>query len=324
MREFKGNSIIALPTEYVIIDTETTGLDYDYCNLIEICAVRFSDGIQSGIFSTLVQPPKYEVYDDVANVWMEKYVDNYITELTGITNEMLASAPTPTSVIPAFLEFIGNSVLIGHNINFDINFLYDAAEKNCGVFLRNDFIDTLRIARKLYPELKHHRLSDIAGICHVPQSQAHRAEADCVVTAQCYEYMRNAILANQAVEEFQSRFKRNYKQYSDTLSSIVATVDDIDNTNPLFEKTVVFTGALSTTERKNAFQIVANLGGIPKDSITKKTNYLVIGNSDFAASVKNGKTTKMKQAEAYQQKGCEITIISENAFFEMISEYITD
>lgn len=324
MREYKGNSIIALPEDYVIIDTETTGLDYDYCDLIEICAIRFSGGVQAGIFSTLVQPPKYEVYDDIAGVWTEEYVDSYIAELTGITNEMLASAPPPASVIPKFLEFIGNSVLIGHNINFDINFLYDAAENSCGAFLRNDFIDTLRIARKLYPALKHHRLSDIAGVCQVPQSQAHRAEADCIVTAQCYGYMRNAILADQTEEEFQNRFKRNYMKYSNTLAGVVATVDDIDDTNPLYDKIVVFTGALSTIGRKEAFQIVANLGGIPKDSITKKTNYLVIGNSDFATSVKNGKTSKMKQAEDYQQKGCDITIISENAFFEMISEYIVN
>ena len=324
MREFKGNSIIALPTDYVIIDTETTGLDYDYCDLIEVCAIRFSNGVQSEIFTTLIQPRKYEVYDDTVGAWVEEYVDNYITDLTGITNEMLASAPPPSSVMPELLSFIGDSVIIGHNVNFDINFIYDAAENNSGALLRNDFIDTLRIARKLFPDLKHHRLADIAVVCQVSQPQAHRAEADCLVTAQCYEYMRNTILADQTEDEFQNRFKRNYRWYSNALANVAATVDDIDDTNPLYEKTVVFTGALSTMERKDAFQIVANLGGIPKDSITKKTNYLVIGNSDFAKSVKDGKTTKMKQAEAYQQKGSDITIVSENAFFEMISEYIAN
>ena len=327
MREHKGYSLISLPAEYVVIDTETTGLDYEYCNLIEISALKYSGGKCIDKFTSLVKPPLMKTYFPLRNngegEWLIRYVDSYITDLTGITNEMLENAPLPGDVLPQLLNFIGDSILIGHNVNFDINFIYDAAIKECATPLRNNFIDTLRIARKVFPNLKHHRLADISLACSVDQPQAHRAEADCLVTAQCYEHMRQLILEDKSEEEFQNLFAKKHKNYNyaNTLANISATVDDIDDTNPLFGKIVVFTGALSSMERKSAFQLVANLGGYPQDSITKKTSFLVIGNADFAKSIKDGKTSKIKKAESYQQKGSDILIISENAFFDLISDY---
>lgn len=309
MREHKGQSIISLPDEYVVIDTETTGLDYEFCEIIEVCALKICAGQVIDRFVSLIRPEC-------------GYVDDFITELTGITNEMLETAPSGDAVFPEFLAFIGSSVLIGHNANFDINFLYDATEKYCGTYLYNDFIDTLRISRKVFPALKHHRLSDIAEACQVSQENAHRAEADCIVTTKCYDYMRSLILSQSTEDEFQRSFKLKTKRYNDSLANITATVDEIDTTNPIYEKNVVFTGTLSCMERKAAFQIVANLGGIPQDSITMKTNYLVIGSAEFVKNVKDGKTAKMKKAESYQKKGHEILILSESAFFDMIHDYM--
>ena len=110
--------------------------------------------------------------------------------------------------------------------------------------------------------------------------------------------------------------------YKNDLNSLTATTDNIDPTNPLYGKVVVFTGALSCMSRKDAFQMVLNLGGIPKDSFNAKTNFLVIGNTDFAKSVKDGKSNKMKKAEALIQKGGDVSIISEAAFFDMIEDYL--
>ncbi len=307
MRENKGHSIIDLPSEYVVIDTETTGLDFDFCDIIEVSALRYADGRCVGSYSSLVNPGCP--------------VDSFITDLTGITNEMLEVAPGPGKVMPALRDFIGHSVLIGHNVSFDVNFLYDAFERHCSDDLRNDHIDTLRIARKVFPELAHHRLSDVAAACSVPQPDAHRAEADCIVTAQCYEAMRARILADGSLEDFKRRFNTKRANYQASLANITATVDEIDDTNPIYGKTVVFTGALSSMGRKEALQIVANLGGTPADSITAKTNYLVIGAADFAKSVKDGKTTKMKKAEALRLKGADIATISETAFFDLIADY---
>jgi len=321
MREYKGKSLVALPSEYVVIDTETTGLDYDRCNLVEVSALRYSEDKCVDRFVSLIQPPlmryfKFGNNDEV--IVHEEYVDSFITGLTGITNEMLESAPTPDVVIPQLLSFIGESVLIGHNVHFDINFLYDAAERICGKPLTNDFIDTLRIARKVFPELPHHRLSDVAAACNINVSESHRAEADCETTAACYKSMRAGVLSSMTEEAFIESFQYSYDRM---LESIAATTDKIDPTNPIYGKAVVFTGALSTMTRKDAFQIVANLRGIPSDSLNAKTNFLVIGNAEFAKSIKDGKTNKMKKAEKMIQKGSELSVVSETAFFDMISDY---
>ncbi len=318
MRENKGKSIIALPSEYVVIDTETTGLDYDCCSLIEVAAVKFSNGAETGRFTSLVKPEPYEVLND-ADEWVPEYVDDFITQLTGITNEMLAAAPGPEEVIPLFLDFLGDAVLIGHNVNFDINFLYDAA-KAVGRTLSNDFVDNLRISRKFFPELPHHRLADIAKVCSIPQPEAHRAEADCIVTAGCFEYMKAKILAKQTEADFAKLFDKSYRR-QEALANVTANTTDIDETNPIFGKVVVFTGALSSMSRLNAFQIVADLGATPQDSVTKKTNFLVIGKADFVKSVKEGKTSKMKKAESLIAKGNDLAILSEDAFFDLIADY---
>lgn len=319
MREHKGKSIISLPTEYIVIDTETTGLDYDLCDIIEVCALRYVGDQCIDVFSTLVKPREQFVLDFETGEWIPRFVDDFITELTGITNEMLSTAPDPATVMPKLHAFLGDSILLAHNANFDINFLYDSMEQYCNITLKNNFIDTLRIARKAFPELGHHRLSDIACACGITPDGAHRAEADCRTTAECYLWMRNKILADCSEAEFADLFTYDYKG---SLKSVSATVDNIDTTNPIYGKIIVFTGTLSSMPRKEAFQMVANLGGIPQDSINAKTNYLVIGSGEFVKSVKEGKTNKIKKAEALMKKGAEISVISEAAFFDLISEYM--
>lgn len=322
MREFKGNNLLALPNSYIVIDTETTGLDYSRCHIIEISAIKYEAGAAVDSFSTLVQPPLCEYWYSTENPdrfhVVEKYVDDFISDLTGITNEMLSSAPSPTEVMPKFLDFIGDAILIGHNVNFDINFLYDAALEECNFYMSNNFVDTMRLARKIFPELEHHRLADIAQACGQKIETAHRAYADCAATANCYAFMRNKVLESCTEAEFVKRHTYNYAR---ELSSVSATNDHIDTTNPIYGKTVVFTGALSSMSRKDAFQIVADLGGSPSDSVTKKTNFLVIGTDEYAQSVAKGKTNKMLKAEQYQAKGLEILTLSEASFFDMISDY---
>lgn len=314
MREFRGKSIIALPLDYVVIDTETTGLDYECCDLIEIAALKIKNGVPVEKFSSLVKPPlQYDFLKGSENAY---YVDAFITDLTGITDEMLKDAPTPEQVIPAFLDFVGDSILMGHNAHFDINFLYDASER-CERHLGNNYIDTLRIARKVFPDLKHHRLSDIVSALAIPQPTAHRAAADCETTYRCYEAMRTWILKDSTEQDFINRFKK--AGHSVKAAEITSHTQEFDNEHPLYGKTVVFTGGLSNMTRREAMQRVADLGGINADRITKETNYLVIGSSDFASSVKNGKTNKMKKAEDLILKGYELSIISEAAFFDYIA-----
>lgn len=315
LREKKGKSIVALPDSYTVIDTETTGLDYGLCDIIEVAAVRVRNGIVVDSFSSLVKPPVYYCYDDDGNESPE-YVDSFITGLTGITNEMLSSAPDPVDVIPSFIKFLSGDTLIGHNINFDVNFLYDLCEK-LGIDFSNNFIDTMRIARKLLPELSHHRLKDLTKHFGVTNQNEHRSLGDCMATNAIYNLMKSQILSCIGEDAFVNSFCHRHRPKLRS-SDIVTDITDFDDSNPFYQKTVVFTGALSSMQRKDAMQIIANLGGINADSVTKKTNFLVIGNEEFASSVKNGKTNKMKKAEAHILKGADLQIISEDVFLSML------
>ncbi len=102
--------------------------------------------------------------------------------------------------------------------------------------------------------------------------------------------------------------------------NIFPQTENFDETHPLYNKTCVFTGVLEKVDRKQAMQIVANLGGICGDSVTSKTNYLILGNNDYCRSIKDGKSSKQKKAEILKLKGNDIEIIPENVFYEMIEE----
>ena len=325
MRDHKGQSIIALPLNYIIIDTETTGLDPSAHNIIEVSAIKYENGKLVDTFTSLVKPPLiYTIYPlrpDGARQLRQYYVDECITDLTGITNEMLEHAPSPDEVMPKLLEFLGNSVLIAHNAHFDINFLYDAIETHCHTYLTNNFIDTVRIARKVFPDLGHHKLSDIAKACNVSQPNAHRSEVDCLVTNQCYEYMRNKILSSQSEYEFKRSFDRKPSFHSHFPESRKSVKDymprhtEIDKTNPLYQKCVVFTGSLSSLSRENAIQIAVDKGAVVKGSVSSKTDILVVGVQDISIVGSDGMSTKEEKAHEINQSGKgRINIISEDEF----------
>lgn len=132
----KGKSLLKIPTDYTVVDIETTGYCQRYCNIIEVGCIKYRAGKETAQYNTLIKPPKNNVGE---------YVDGYIESLTGITNEMLNSAPTFDNVAKDLWQFIKGELLVGHNVNFDINFLYDTLSSfNSAWVLNNDFVDTLK------------------------------------------------------------------------------------------------------------------------------------------------------------------------------------
>lgn len=103
-----------------------------------------------------------------------------------------------------------------------------------------------------------------------------------------------------------------------TAKEVVATIEEFDEKHPLYKKKCVFTGALVKCDRKSAMQHVVNAGGICQDSVTKTTDYLILGDNDHNVLVKNGISTKQKKAEQMIKEGFGIKIISESTFYEMI------
>ena len=303
-RSQKGGSLVIFPEDFVVIDTETTGLSPVFDDIIEFAGIRVRGGLPVERYATLIKPP-YPV-------------SSFITELTGITNEMLEDAPRIEDVASDILRFLGEDVLVGHNVNFDIDFLYDNIGAVLGEPIKNNYVDTLRLARKALPELGPHRLSDIAAALQVPQESAHRAIEDCVTTLNCFSALHDLVLSKMSAEEFAASFKRKRHGWNYDLTQIQATGEDFDDTHPLYQKHCVFTGALERMKRSAAAQIVVNLGGICENDITKKTNFLILGNNDYNPLVRDGKSKKQKKAEAYRLAGQDIEIIPEAVFYELI------
>ncbi len=304
IREAKGKSLIAFPADYTVIDLETTGFDPCFDEIIEVAALRIRNGEVVESFSSLVKP--------------ENEIDEYITQLTGITNEMVATAPTPAEIFPSYRNFLGDDILVGHNVNFDINFLYDNFDTVLGAPLTNDYIDTLRISRKALPDLMHHRLEDVSAALGVSSNGAHRALADCQTTVDCFCKLQEHIAAGGSLDEFIGSFKKHHSGSKLDLRTLTAEGDAIDETHILYGKHCVFTGALEKMTRAEAAQLVVNIGGICDNGITKKTNYLILGNNDYCKSIKDGKSSKQKKAEEYKLSGIDIEIIPENVFYDMI------
>lgn len=294
-------SIIALPNDYVVVDLETTGLDYKWDDIIEIAAIRFRDGLEVDRFEQLIA--------------VDYPLPSFITDLTGITDEMLIGCPTIDKAIKEFDTFLGDDIIIGHNVNFDVHFLSETYTEYLGKDLVNQFVDTMRISRKVNTDLSHHRLKDLATHYQISYEGAHRSGVDCDITNLCYRNMRDAILSHETEADFQRRFNCNYSQ---KLHNIQATTDHFDPDHPLYHKTVVFTGALSQMSRAEAMQLVLNCGGLCGNGVTKNTNYLVIGTSDFISVTEGKKTSKMLKVEQLRAQGCDISTISENTFFDML------
>lgn len=311
IRESKGRSIIAFPDTYCVIDVETTGRSPQWDHIIEVAAVKISDGQEVGRFSSLIQPPSMPG---------GTFVDDFIEALTGITDEMLAGAPFAPDVLEEFATFVGDTPVVGHCVSFDINFLYDSFLRYLDRSFSNDYIDTLRIARKLYPEMSHHRLADLVQLFDVAHNDAHRAMGDVEATAQCFARLKAEALERYGSEgEFQKAFQLG-GSHSVKAADIQGDAQKINEDSPIFGCACVFTGKLEKFTRAEAMQIVADLGGINQDGVTKTTRYLILGNNDYCASIKDGKSNKQKKAEKWALKGTGVEILPETAFYDMLGE----
>jgi len=307
IRENKGKSIIDFPSDYVLFDIETTGLDPNFDEIIEIGAIRVRDLKIVDKFHTLVKP-EYEI-------------DDFIVDLTGITNEMVENAPSIQKILPSFIDFIGDDILVGHNINFDINFIYDNLI-NCDYLpLTNDFVDTLRLSRRILPELEHHRLIDLADYYNIDTKGNHRSMKDVEITNSIYINLKNSLLKTfDNVDDFiNSCRKKTYTNIK--FSEIKATVTDINEENPFFGKCVAITGKLERMQRKEAMQLIANLGANCQDGVNKETNFLILGNNDYNPILRGNKSSKLIKAENMKLKGKDIEIISENIFYDILDDY---
>lgn len=155
---------------FCILDLETTGGSPTDCEITEVGAVKYRGGELLGSFQTLVDPGLP--------------IPPSITILTGITEAMVIDAPGIETVLPSFLEFLGDAVIVGHNVRFDLSFLNAAAVRLGYGRLENKAVDTASLARRLVrPEVRNLRLHTLAAHFRSPIAPIHRALEDAQATA---------------------------------------------------------------------------------------------------------------------------------------------
>lgn len=302
-RKSKGRSIVRIPGHYTVVDTETTGLDPQADRLIEIAAIRVRAGKEVARFETLVKPGCK--------------LSKAIVDLTGITDGELTNAPEPQDALQQFIDFLKDDIIVAHNANFDVNFLYDSMQ-HCGMKpLENNFVDTMRLAKCIRPDLSNYKLATLAKAYRIAQPKAHRALADCETTMAVLQKLDED--ARQQKIDFTQIQKKGYSSRS-RVAGIVAEPGKERPEHSFYGKHFAFTGELDSMTRLEAAQMIVNIGGLCTDRVTQKTNYLIAGKDEFYGDNSDCKTLNRQRAEELIGQGADLQILTEDAFLRMLAE----
>lgn len=284
--------------EYVVLDLETTGLSPVTHEIIEIGAIAFRGGVKTGEYCTLVRP--------------KTRISGFITNLTGISNDMVRFSPTIEEALPGLHGFLDGRPVLAHNASFDLGFLNAAYERHFGMPFPNDYLDTMRISRKLYPTARH-RLQDLTERFGIERDGAHRSMADCIMTQRAYECMREHCRRNGI--ELKNKPKPNRFGSGLNLKELKRPENEVDKNHPLYGRCICITGALLRETRQELLQKVVNVGGVAVDSVTKKTEILVLGSKEEWTARKSSKVLK---AEKMMSEGHPIRIMSEEELYRFL------
>jgi ATP-dependent DNA helicase DinG len=160
--------------QIVSLDIETTGLDPNTDSIIEIGMVKFSDTRVEAEYSQLINP--------------RRPISAFITNLTNISNSMVLNQPFLADVLPDVIDFVGDAIILGQNIAFDLSFFYKAK-----VLRANRSMDTYELASVLMPGAPRYGLGSLSHQLGVIQTNAHRASDDARVTMEVYQRLNDKI-----------------------------------------------------------------------------------------------------------------------------------
>lgn len=288
--------------DYIVFDFETTGFNCYNDEIIEIGAIKYKNFEEIDRFTSLINP------NDI--------VSPYILELTGIEQSTLDNAPGLENVINDFVDFIDDFPLIAHNASFDMRFLLYSLIKTNTEYRVFTSINTLTLARRYIDETKNHKLKTLKKFMNMDKMDSHRSIDDCIVTNELYKICYSRKDDPKYITRVPS------KKGIDLNELKADSIESIDVDHPLFDVNICFTGALNDLTRKEMGQLLVNIGAVPQNGVTAKTQILVLGEQSYLDYINNDKrSSKLNKAIKNRDDGKDIQIISEGDFLNILQTY---
>ncbi len=208
----------------IVLDTETTGLDYTKEKMVEFAAVRLENGKIKEEFQTLINPKQHIRKSSIA--------------IHGITADMVEDAPTEEEAMPKIMEFIQDYPIVAHNAIFDFTFINEASKRVFGKEISNTRIDTQQMFKEVYPDLDSHGLEALTQKFNVPLTNHHRAMADTMGLALAYPalkklYMQKYDWESKQLENIEYLFER-YLRIQQTVNTLQSELQDLKSVFKLY------------------------------------------------------------------------------------------
>ena len=249
----KGKPILEFPDSYIVVDIETTGLDPVKDCIMEISAVKYRKN--------------RKVDDYVVLINIDRRVPLHITELTGITNKMLEGGVEVTAALQGFIDFIGEDIVVGYNVPFDLAFLNTATERYLLRSIFNDYIDVMQIAMDKLPFLGRPKQIVVAKYFGLDTEGSHRALNDCEICNGCFQKLKELSVPLYNMPDKQV---------------LLEVLPDAQANKPFLGKKFLFMGCLYKWYIKNLIDVVEKLGGIVCSDAYSLPDIVVVGTADKA------------------------------------------
>lgn len=300
---------------FVAIDLETANYQRNSICEIGITIVRDSQIVSSK--SWLVRPENNEY-------------DGFNISIHGITPSMTKKSSSFKQVWQEVEPYLTNQLVVAHNTSFDMYSLRDSFDKDGITYPSFQHLCSCRIAKYAFKDTYSYSLSPLCEAMNIQFDQHHRAESD---SEACAKVFIKAIELSgvSSIDELEEKyhFKRGEftpssftpqlaENHSIKVGDIKCNPELVDEGNYFYGKTVCFTGTMSFSVRADLWQKIADIGGIPVDSVTKKTQILVVGQQDYKKVGESGLSSKQKKAIELKNKGLDIEIMSESEFLTFL------
>lgn len=305
--------------DFTCIDFETANNNMNSACSVGIVAVSGSNIVKSDYF--LIKP-------------LTEHFRHENTEVHGITFEMVADSPQFPEIWAKLAPYFASSqYIIAHNAQFDMSVLHETAAAYKIEIPDFIYLDSISIASKIKEDCGN-SLMDCAKYFDIPVENHHNSLEDARA---CAEIVIRSI--NQSRYKNISSFVKGYYSINPKLfsalsvsktmkggrfesikiSEITAATSEFNTAHPLFGKNCVLTGELESIGRKDAMQKIVDVGGINKSSVSKKTDYLIVGTQDKKLVGDDGLSTKEEKAYELIKQGADIKIINEDEFLRLLN-----